>query len=692
MGLLPEEALIDGFAGPTFGLECAGIIRSVGSNVEGWAVGDRVMGFAPASLGTRVVTMADALAPIPPGMSFSAAATIPVTFVTAKYALGHLAKLAPGEYVLIHAASGGVGLAAIQYAKHCGAVVIATAGSAVKRSFLRLAGADHVLDSRDLGFCNEVRQITGGHGVDVVLNSLSGEAMERSLEVLRPFGRFLELGKKDLYLNRRIHLRPLRQNISYFAIDIDQLPTRRPDLARDLLGEVSTALAEGAIRPLAHRIFSFGELDDAIRLMQSSGHIGKLVLEPRANAGVRLREPPAITLRRDGTYLVTGGIEGFGFEAARWMVAHGAGSIALMGRRGAATPGCDARIEELEAAGAEVHVYRGDVADRASLAGVLEAIRAVQPPLRGIVHAASAIDDGLAAEIEIARLQEVLRPKLGGALALDALTRNDPIELFLLFSSATTLVGAPAQGAYVAANTALEALARRRRAEGQPALAVAWGPIADAGYLAARPETRDALARRLGAKPTSAAEALAGLPAMVASGLPVVAFAETIWNEARRFLPILASPLFSEARTSGSASSSDESLNDQIASLDPDAALALLKTVIAEEAATILRLPASGIDPLRPLSEMGMDSLMAVELRLALESRLRVDLPLVSLVEGTSVASIAGRLATAISTGPKDGEVIALVARHEGMDEISSSAEDAHTTSAMGEPKSVAAE
>jgi NADPH:quinone reductase-like Zn-dependent oxidoreductase/acyl carrier protein/short-subunit dehydrogenase len=692
MGLLPEEALIDGFAGPTFGLECAGIIRSIAADVERWAVGDRVMGFAPASLGTRVVTMADALAPIPPGMSFSATATIPVAFVTAKYALGHLAKLASGEYVLIHAASGGVGLAAIQYAKHCGAVVIATAGSAVKRSFLRLAGADHVLDSRDLGFGNEVREITGGQGVDVVLNSLSGEAMERSLEVLRPFGRFLELGKKDLYLNRRIHLRPLRQNISYFAIDIDQLPTRRPDLARDLLGEVSAALAEGAIRPLAHRIFSFGELDDAIRLMQSSGHIGKLVLEPRANAGVRLREPPALTLRRDGTYLVTGGVEGFGFEAARWLVAHGAGSIALIGRRGSATPGCDARIAELEAAGAEVRVYRGDVADRASLAGVLEAIRAAQPPLRGIVHAASAIDDGLASEVEIARLQAVLRPKLGGASALDALTRDDPIELFLLFSSATTLVGAPAQGAYVAANAALEALARRRRGEGQPALAVAWGPIADAGYLAARPETRDALARRLGAKPTSAAEALAGLPAMIASGLPVIAFAETSWNEARRFLPILASRLFSEARASGSTSTSDESFSERLAGLDPDAALALLKTVIAEEAATILRLPASGIDPLRPLSEMGMDSLMAVELRLALESRLRVDLPLVSLAEGTSVASIAARLATAISTGPKDGDLIALVARHEGMDELPFSADDAQTTSAMVEPKSVAAE
>jgi acyl carrier protein len=277
-------------------------------------------------------------------------------------------------------------------------------------------------------------------------------------------------------------------------------------------------------------------------------------------------------------------------------------------------------------------------------------------------------------------------------VALDALTRDDPIELFLLFSSATTLVGAPAQGAYVAANMGLEALARRRRAEGLPALAVAWGPIEDAGYLAERPETRDALVRRLGAKPTSAAEALAGLPAMIASGLPVIAVGDTNWTEARRFLPILAGSLFSEIRTSGSASPTDESVAEQLASLDPDEALSLLKTVVAEEAATILRLPASGIDPLRPLSEMGMDSLMAVELRLALEGRLRVDLPLVSLAEGTSVASIAGRLAAAVSTGPKDGDLIALVARHEGMDVSLPPSEGTRASSAMIEPKSVAAE
>jgi NADPH:quinone reductase-like Zn-dependent oxidoreductase len=198
MGLLPEEALIDGFAGPTLGLECAGIVRSIGSDVEGLAVGDRVMAFAPAALSTQAMTIAAAVARIPDQTSFAEAATVPVTFVTAIYALRHLAQLAAGEHVLIHAAAGGVGLAAIQYAKQCGAVVIATAGSDAKRAFLRLAGADHVLDSRSLGFADGVREITQGHGVDVVLNSLSGDAIEASFRVLADGGRFVEIGKRGI--------------------------------------------------------------------------------------------------------------------------------------------------------------------------------------------------------------------------------------------------------------------------------------------------------------------------------------------------------------------------------------------------------------------------------------------------------------------------------------------------------------
>jgi phthiocerol/phenolphthiocerol synthesis type-I polyketide synthase C len=694
MGLLPEEALIDGFAGPTFGLECAGIVRAVGPGVADLAVGDRVAGFAPASLSTQVTTAAHAVTRIPAATSFAAAATIPVTFVTAIYALGTLAKLAAGETVLIHGGAGGVGLAAIQYAKYRGAAVIATSGSEVKRAFLRLAGADHVLDSRDLGFADAIRAISGGAGIDVVLNSLSGEAMEQSLSVLKPFGRFLELGKRDFYLNRRIHLRPLRQNISYFAIDVDQLPIQRPDLARALLSEVSEALEAAAIRPLAHRTFGFGAMGDAFRLMQASGHIGKLVLVPNQNAGVRLRQAPEMALRRDGTHLVTGGLSGFGFAAARWLAEQGAGAIALLGRRGSQTPGTADRVAELQALGTEVAVYAGDVADPDSLAAVLDQIRRSQPPLRGVVHAASTIGDALASELDGADVAGILRPKLGGAIALDRLTRDDPIELFLMFSSATTLLGAPGQGAYVAANLALEAMARQRQARGKPALAIAWGPIEDTGYLAERPETRDALARRLGAKPMPAVQALAGLPAMADSNLAAAAFAETSWNEARRYLPILASPLFAEIRADTGSSPGDDSLIERLAGLGPEEALALLKTAVAEEAANILRMPAAGIDPLRPLSEIGMDSLMAVELRLALESRLRIDLPLMSLAEGTSVASIATRLAGALTARPHATELIGMAERYEtaGDDERLAAVANVANRFDADEVKSAAAE
>ena len=298
---------------------------------------------------------------------------------------------------------------------------------------------------------------------------------------------------------------------------------------------------------------------------------------------------------RDGTYLVTGGISGFGFAAARWLAAHGAGSIALLGRRGGDTPGAGERVAELRALGAEVRIYAGDVADPASLAAVLDEIR--PRPAAAARRRARRLGDRRRARRR-ARRRRDSPTSCGRSSAarslLDRLTRDDPIELFLLFSSATTLLGAPGQGVYVAANLALEALARRRRAEGRPALAVAWGPIEDAGYLAERPETRDALARRLGAKPMPAAQALAG-----AAGDASTAarrwprFAETSWNEARRFLPILAAPLFAEIRADEPARSpGDDSLIERLAGLDPDEALALLKTVVAEEAANILRLPA----------------------------------------------------------------------------------------------------
>jgi phthiocerol/phenolphthiocerol synthesis type-I polyketide synthase C len=662
-GMLPEDVLLDGFAGTSLGLECAGVVSAVGAGVETLAIGDRVVGFAPAALTSRAVTRADAVTAMPPHMIFAAAATLPVAFVTARYALLILARLQPGETVLIHAASGGVGLAAIQTATVCGATVIATAGSATKRAFLRAVGADHVCDSRELRFVSAVRQATGGAGVDVVLNSLSGAAMEASLELLKPFGRFVELGKRDFAENRTFRSRLLRQNIAYFAVDVDQLPARRPALAKVLLDEVAAALAAGEIRPLAHRCLTFAETGDAFRLMQAAQHIGKLVLLPDRHAGIAISCPPDFVLRRDAAYVVTGGLGGFGFAAARWLAERGAGHLALVGRRGADTPGAAARIAELEASGAVVSIHAADVAHSDMLADALDALRRQGLPIRGVVHAAAEIVDGTAATLSPHEIATALCAKAAGALNLDRLTRNDPLDLFWLFSSATSFIGAPGQGAYVAANAMLEALARRRHAEGLPALAIAWGPITDIGVLAERPADRDALSRRLGARPMRSAQALAALPAMAAGGLPVVAFADFAGHGAA--LPIFADPLFDELRAATADVAADEALPDRLAGLDAEGKRDLLALVIANEAAHILRYREGGIDLHRPLAELGMDSLMALELRLALEARLRIDIPLMSLAEGASVAALAARLSDTISQPGQRAAVIDLAARHE---------------------------
>ena len=648
-GLLPEEALLDGFAGPTLGLECAGVVTAVGEGVDAPALGDRVMAFAPAALASDVVTAAHAVVRLPDAMGFAEAATVPVAFLTVVYALGHVARLGAGERVLIHGAAGGVGLAAVQFAQARGAEVFATAGSDAKREVLRQLGCDHVLDSRSLAFAEDVRRLTGGAGVDVVLNSLAGEAMERSLGLLRPFGRFLELGKRDFFENTRVGLRPLRENVSYHAIDADRLPLARPDLAAELLRETLAMMQAGELRPLPYRAFARAEAEDAFRLMQGAGHIGKIVLTPDAattGGAPPLAPARAFAVRDDAAYVVTGGLAGFGLETARWLAHRGARRLALLGRRGAATPGADEALAALAAAGVDARAYACDVADGEALAAVLDRVRGELGPLAGWVHAAMAVDDGLLRDMDAPRLAATFAAKLDGALNLDRLTAGDALDWALLFSSATTVLGAPGQGAYVAANLGLEALAARRAAQGRATMAVGWGPIADAGFLHREGAALDALERRLSAAPLPAAEALDALPGLWACGRPALTYAAVHWEAARKRLPILSRPLFSDVASGDVAEETD--LAERLAGLSPADARGVVTELLLDEVARILSSGAEKVDAHRPLAELGMDSLMAVELRMTLESKLKVNLPLLSLSDTATVGSLAGRITASI--------------------------------------------
>jgi NADPH:quinone reductase-like Zn-dependent oxidoreductase/short-subunit dehydrogenase/acyl carrier protein len=650
LGMLADEALENGFSGPGLGLEFSGRILEVGRAVQRWSPGDRVMGFAPSSFATQLRTLETAVSAVPEGLGMDAAAALPTVFFTAWYALRDLARLEVGERVLIHGGAGGVGIAAIQIAQLLGAEIFATAGSPEKRDFLRLLGVTHVYDSRSLDFVDAILQETQGGGVDVVLNSLSGEAIRRNLQILRPFGRFLEIGKRDFFENTPMHLRPFRNNLSYFGIDADQLLAGRPALTRRVFQEVVEHFAQGALFPLPVTQFSAAQVVEAFRHMQQARHIGKVVVAMQTpiidSQPLTAAEAPALALDPDGLYLVTGGTRGFGLATARRLVERGARHLLLISRSGRLDSEAQAERDEMAALGAIVDYRACDVSDAKQMAALFADIRAQQRSLRGIIHSAAVIEDGLAENLIPAKIQEVLAPKVDGAWHLHRLSLEHPLDFFVVYSSITTVLGNPGQSAYVAANTWLEGLAHLRRSQKLPALAVLWGPIADVGYLTRHEQTLDRLTQRLGGPALSAHLALDLLEALLSADRNGVVVANWDWQAVSRFLSNALAPRFANLSRGISASDglSDTDLQEQIRLLPEKEAEALLCELVRREVAQILRLPPEKISDSQDLTQLGLDSLMGVELALALEERLGIKLPAFLLSEGPTADRLAQRL------------------------------------------------
>ncbi|MBU2818630.1 SDR family NAD(P)-dependent oxidoreductase, partial [Acidithiobacillus ferrooxidans] len=664
LGMLSDEALENGFSGPGLGLEFAGTVGRVGKGVSHVAPGDRVVGFAPASFATHVVTKGYAVTRLPEHLGVEAAATIPTAFLTAWYALMELARLQPGERVLVHGGAGGVGIAAIQMAQWRGAEVYATVGSPEKRDFLRLLGVSHLYHSRSYDFAEEIWRDTNQEGVDVVLNSLSGEAIRRNLQILRPFGRFLELGKRDFYENTAMALRPFRNNLSYFGIDADQLMQLRPTLTQEMFGRVMERFAAGDFFPLPYTCFPARSVVPAFRHMQQARQIGKIVvtmeepLLPVVNDN-RLRGEP-LQLAADGVYLVTGGLSGFGLETARRLAERGARKLVLISRSGRMDGHAQEAMTLMRSWGVEILALRCDVTDPTQLADLFARIALELGSLRGVIHAAAVIDDALAQNLSEEQIQRVLAPKVQGALHLHHLTQTLPLDFFVLYSSVTTILGNPGQAHYVAANTWMEALARQRRAQGLPATAILWGAIGDVGFLARNNKTKEALQQRLGSAPMSSRAALDWLEEILARDVSGDAVVDWDWRAIRRFLPIAQSPKFSpwnlDMGHDESADSTDEDLCGYLLSLPDDEAVSAITDLLRREVAEILRLPMEKIEAAQSLSQIGLDSLMGVELALALEQRLGVKLPSLLLAEGPTPARLADRVLQELRKRQGSGE------------------------------------
>jgi len=676
LSVLPDEMLEDGLAGPALGLECAGHIVATGANVEGLNPGDAVVAITGGAFATHVTVDTRTVARVPAGLPLEAAVTVPVAFLTAYYGLVSCARLTRGEWVLIHGGAGGVGLAALQVARWRGARVIATASSVEKRDLAAALGAEHVFDARAHGFVDGVRRATGG-GVAVVLNSLSGEAMELTVGLLAPFGRFVELGKRDFLANTHIGLRPFRNNLTYFGVDLDQLMLAQPDKGRQLFKEVIELIAEGEFSPLPYRTFRACEFIDAMRLMQQSGHVGKIVITPPEASELGIAPRRRFKPAPDKTHLVTGGCGGFGLATARWLAERGARHLVLAGRSGAASPEAREALASLAASGVNVHAEALDVADAAAVEKLIQKIGRTLPPLAGVFHAAMVLDDALIANLDAERLKNVLAPKVTGAEYLDRLTRDLPLDYFVLFSSATTAIGNPGQGSYVAANGFLEGLARQRRAAGRPALAVAFGGIEDVGLLARNRVVKDMLASRAGVKPMIARDALNLMAEALADpgSTPeeaVLVISEMNWSTARAHLPLLQSPTFSRLVRADEAAAGDNrgkvDIRALVATLPLEEARKEIIGVIVEEIAHILRLPQENLNRGKPLADIGLDSLMAVELGATLEERLTFEAPLATPASGFTVTELADHILGLCINPTSEEESIAqgLTERHLG--------------------------
>jgi len=644
LGVLPDVGP-GAVPGLRLGAECAGRIASVGPGVSGLKVGDEVIGLGAACFGSHATVSSTLTVRKPDNFSFAEAAAIPVTFLTAYIALVQVGRLAKGERVLIHAATGGVGMAAVQLAKHVGAEIFATAGSDEKRALLRSMGVPHVMDSRSLQFVEATRAATSGEGVDVVLNSLAGEFIPQSLGLLRDYGRFLEIGKRDYVADSKIGLRPFLKNLSFSLVDVGGMMVQQRARLRSALLELLELFGRGAITPPPIRVFPAAQVKDAFRHMAQAKHSGKIVVsmqDPSLRIAPAPPRPPAITA--DGAYLVTGGLGGLGLEVARWLAARGARHLTLVGRS-APSPAARDAIAALVAEGTEVSIEAADVSRPEEVARVLAAIAGAPHRLRGVVHAAGLLDDGVISKQTPTRFTTVAEPKLGGAWNLHLQTRDQPLDFFVMFSSAAAVLGSEGQANYAAANAALDALAHHRRAAGLPATTIDWGAWAEVGMAAARSDRGERLAARgmIAIPPPKGIAALERVLAAHETQVMVVPIGMRQWQQVAQ---TSGRPFLARLAQESSFKSSDTPTRKELFAIEsPAGRRAFLESRLRMEVANVLRIDPVAIDPQKPLRELGIDSLMAIELRNSLEATFGVGLPSTVVWNCPTVAALGREIA-----------------------------------------------
>ncbi|MEA5619314.1 SDR family NAD(P)-dependent oxidoreductase [Cronbergia sp. UHCC 0137] len=642
------------------GCECVGEIVAIGRDVEHLQIGQRVMALASGSFSQYVTVKADITIPLPQHLNIIDAATIPAAFLTAFYTLHQLAKIRPRDKVLIHVAAGGVGQAAVQIAQQAGAEIFATA-SPQKWETLQNLGVTNIFNSRTLDFTEEILAQTQGEGVDIVLNSLRGDFIAASLAVLKPQGRFVEIGKIDVWTEEQV--KQVKPVADYFLVDLFEFCHQQPELIQNMLQQLVEEFEQHRLKPLAAKVFPMTQIVDAFRYMQQGKHIGKVVIEGRRQeAGGRRKElegsrqeveiitsaSSLYPLKENCTYLITGGLGGLGLLVAEWLVKMGACHLLLLGRN-APTDDAVSRIQKLETTGARIAIAQIDVSQKAALSNILTEIENSAYPLAGIIHGAGVLDDGALLQMNWERFQKVMAAKVMGAWNLHTLTQHLPLDFFVLFSSATALFGSPGQANHVAANTFLDTLAHYRTSKGLPAMSINWGiwsEIGSAIQATSQMEERGILA-------IAPADGIQILQQLMTQNFTQIGVVPINWQK----FPI-NSPFFERFYPTNNPETSQTpppktNLLEKLSQLDKQGGYELLETYLREQIAKVLGFPPHQINPKTGFFDLGMDSLTAIEFKNRLQTDLKITLPSTIAFDYPNIEKLAHHLNNELQPTPE---------------------------------------
>jgi acyl transferase domain-containing protein/NADPH:quinone reductase-like Zn-dependent oxidoreductase/surfactin synthase thioesterase subunit/SAM-dependent methyltransferase/aryl carrier-like protein len=647
MGLLSDAAVEGGLFGRTFGLECSGVVSAVGSEVTNIKPGDEVMATAPSCLGGFAYPLGVHCVKKPKHIDWNEAASLPVVYTTAYFSLVHHCRLQKGERVLIHAAAGGVGIAAIHIANAIGAEVFATVSTQEKRDYIIGLGVkpEHIMNSRTLAFADEIMEKTDGKGVDVVLNSLSGEAIFKSIRCLSAYGRFVEIGKTDIYRNSKLGLQPFGNNLTYFGVDVDRLFKQKAEFGGQLFQQSIDYFVEHGFKPHPVTVFPIAKLADAFQFMGGARHIGKIIVSMEDSVDVL--PPKEIQFEENGTYLITGGASGFGLGVAQWMTTRGCRNLVLLSRSGTKTDEEASIVQHMRDTGVNVMLAKGSVDSQKDMDRIFSEIKASMPPLKGVQHAAMVLDDGSIPEITYERYMKVFTPKAVGCWILHEATKDMDLDHFVSYSSISAVYGNPGQVSYVGANSFLDNFSHWRRARGLPATTINWGVIGDVGFVARSGKVGgnvDELLYKQGWKSFSLQQATDILENMLLSNPVQVVATDSDWEMIGNFFPHSASSsrfahLVNEKQLSAGtgAGSGKGALKATLLESTPAEQHDILLDQLTDTCARVLGTTADKLDTSEPVTKYGLDSLMANQIRNWIQSNVGIDYSMMKIMRGPTM-------------------------------------------------------